>query len=75
MKPIIFPIITITVTNRIIKKHFKNERGCMDIKTEKAQDKIAMVPYLSNKIKHHFRITTLSIIARVKVEYKEAILM
>ena len=37
---------------------FKNGRVCRDIKTEKAQ-KQDCEWYLSNKIKHHFHITTL----------------
>ena len=45
-----------------LKKHLKNERGCRNIKTKKAQEK-------------DWNGTIATYIARVKVKYKEAILM
>ena len=36
-----------------------NRRACMDIKTEKST-RTRLVWYLSEKIKHHFHITTLN---------------
>ena len=45
--------------NQLTKtKTQKKERACRDIKTEKAQEQDWYM-YLSNKIKHHFHITTL----------------